>query len=427
MSPSLDLDTFVRLKSYLGNALAHEFQIRPPEGSPQQAAFQVLEAVCARNKINLDQHLRQQLFQQIVAEQFGYGPIEAFLADESINEIMVNGSQSIFIEQGGVLLETDSRFEDDLHVLRVIDRILHPLGRRVDSDHPMTDARLPDGSRVNVIIPPAAVDGPCITIRKFLQNRMAVEDLIRSGSLTEHMAEFLQACVAARLNILISGPTSSGKTTLLNILSGFIPANQRIVTIEDAVELQLKQRHVIRLETQSANMDGLGAVATRDLVRNALRMRPDRIIVGEVRSGETLDMIQAMNTGHHGSITTVHANSPRDAVARLETMAMMAELDIPLLAIRRQIASAVNLVIHISRLTDGSRRVTHITEISGMEGDVVTMSDIFKFEQTGVGAEGKIQGAMKATGLRPMFTPRLEVVGYKLRGEIFGAGGKYGG
>lgn len=266
------------------------------------------------------------------------------------------------------------------------------------------------------------MDGPSITIRKFLQNRMAIEDLIRVGTLNEHMAEFLQACVVARLNIVISGPTSSGKTTFLNVLTGFIPGQQRIITIEDAVELQLKQRHVIRLETQSATMDGGGAVSTRDLVRNALRMRPDRIIIGEVRSGETLDMIQAMNTGHHGSITTVHSNSPRDAIARMDTMSMMAGLDMPMLAIRRQIASAVNLIIHISRLTDGSRKITHITEVSGMEGEVVTMSDIFKFEQSGVGTDGKIQGNLRATGLRPMFTPRLEVVGYKLRGEIFGAG-----
>jgi pilus assembly protein CpaF len=251
---------------------------------------------------------------------------------------------------------------------------------------------------------------------------MSIEDLIRVGTLNEHMAEFLQACVVARLNIVISGPTSSGKTTFLNVLTGFIPGQQRIITIEDAVELQLKQRHVIRLETQAANLDGVGAVATRDLVRNALRMRPDRIIVGEVRSGETLDMIQAMNTGHHGSITTVHSNSPRDAIARLETMAMMSGLEIPLPAIRRQIASAVNLIIHISRLTDGSRKITHITEVSGMEGEVVTMSDIFKFEQSGIGPDGKILGNLRATGLRPLFTPRLEVVGYKLRGEIFGAG-----
>jgi pilus assembly protein CpaF len=251
---------------------------------------------------------------------------------------------------------------------------------------------------------------------------MTIGELIEASTITQHMAEFLQACVVARLNILISGPTSSGKTTFLNILSGYIPGNQRIVTIEDAVELQLKQRHVIRLESQPPNVDGRGEVTTRDLVRNALRMRPDRIIVGEVRSGETLDMLQAMNTGHYGSLTTVHANSPRDALARLETMAMMSGLDIPLLPIRRQIASAINLVVHLSRLTDGSRKVTHITEIAGMEMDVITMSDIFKYEQTGVGPDGKILGALKATGLRPMFTPRLEVVGYKLRGEIFGAG-----
>jgi pilus assembly protein CpaF len=251
-----------------------------------------------------------------------------------------------------------------------------------------------------------------------------MEDLVRTGTLTENMAEFLQACVVARLNIVISGPTSSGKTTFLNILSGYIPGQQRIITIEDAVELKLQQRHIIRLETKYANSDGTGEVTIRDLVRNALRMRPDRIIIGEVRTGEAMDMIQAMNTGHHGSITTVHANSPRDAIFRLETIAMMAGLEVPLLVIRRQIASAINLVIHISRLTDGTRKITHITEVSGMEGDVVTMSDIFKFEQTGIGSDGKIQGNLRPTGLRPLFTPRLEIVGYKLRGEIFSSGNK---
>jgi pilus assembly protein CpaF len=291
----------------------------------------------------------------------------------------------------------------------------------VDADHPMADARLPDGSRVNAIIPPVSIDGPCLTIRKFLRNAMSIQELIQYGSLNEHMAEFLQACVVTRLNILISGPTSSGKTTLLNILTGFIPGEERIITIEDAVELQLKQKHVLRLETKSRNVEGGGEVTARDLVRNCLRMRPDRIIIGEVRSGEALDMLQAMNTGHQGSLTTLHANSPRDATTRLETMVMMAGLELPLLAIRRQIASAINLVVHMSRLLDGTRKVTHITEISGMEGEVITMSDIFKFEQTGQGSDGKILGQLKATGLRPMFTPRLEVVGYKLRGEIFGA------
>jgi pilus assembly protein CpaF len=300
--------------------------------------------------------------------------------------------------------------------------MIHPLGRRVDADNPTVDARLPDGSRVNAVIPPVAVDGPYITIRKFLKNKMTMDDLLKLGSLTQHMVEFLQACVAARLNILISGGTSSGKTTMLNILSGMIPGKERIVTIEDAVELQLKQRHVVRLETKSPNTDGTGEVTTRDLVRNALRMRPDRIVVGEVRGGEAMDMLQAMNTGHSGSITTLHANSPRDSIARLETLAMMAGLDIPLLAIRRQIDSALNLIVHQTRLQDGTRKTTHITEVGGMEGDVVTLSDIYKFEQTGISSNGKIAGELHATGIRPLFTPRLEVVGFKLRGEIFGAG-----
>jgi pilus assembly protein CpaF len=422
MPATLDSDSMAQLKAYLSNALTQEIQAHPPASEPRRAAWQVLEKIRTRSNIPLEGELRSRVFQQVIDDLLGYGPIQPLLDDPSISEIMVNGARAIFIERDGELFETDVHFEDDAQVLRVIDRMIHPLGRRVDRDHPMVDARLPDGSRVNAIIPPAAVDGPSITIRKFLQNRMTIEDLIRVGTLNEHMAEFLQACVVARLNIVISGPTSSGKTTFLNVLTGYIPGQQRIVTIEDAVELQLKQRHVIRLETQSATVDGSGEVSTRDLVRNALRMRPDRIIVGEVRSGETLDMIQAMNTGHHGSITTVHSNTPRDAIARLETMAMMAGLDMPLLAIRRQIASAVNLIIHISRLTDGSRKITHITEVSGMEGEVVTMSDIFKFEQSGVGPDGKIQGNLHATGLRPLFTPRLEVVGYKLRGEIFGVG-----
>ena len=422
MSPSLDLDSLARLKSYLSNALTQEIQAHSPAVEPRRAAWQALEKIRTRAGIPLEGDLRDQVFNQVIDDLLGYGPIQPLLDDPSISEIMVNGAQAVFIERNGELFETEIHFEDDAQVLRIIDRMIHPLGRRVDRDQPMVDAHLPDGSRVNAIIPPAAVDGPSITIRKFLQNRMAIEDLMRVGTLNEHMSEFLQACVVARLNIVISGPTSSGKTTFLNVLTGFIPGQQRIITIEDTVELQLKQRHVIRLETQSATMDGGGAVSTRDLVRNALRMRPDRIIIGEVRSGETLDMIQAMNTGHHGSITTVHSNSPRDAIARMETMAMMAGLDMPMLAIRRQIASAVNLIIHISRLTDGSRKITHITEVSGMEGEVVTMSDIFKFEQSGVGTDGKVQGNLRATGLRPMFTPRLEVVGYKLRGEIFGAG-----
>ena len=418
-----DPAVLAKLKAYLTSTLAQDLEAHPPSASQyQQAVAQRLAQVYARTKLELDGPLREQIFQEVLDELTGYGPIQTFLSDPSISEVMVNGPKHVYIERNGELIETEASFKDDRHVLRIIDRMVQPLGRRVDSDNPMVDARLPDGARVNAIIPPASVDGPHITVRKFLQNRMTIGELIEAGTITQHMAEFLQACVVARLNILISGPTSSGKTTFLNILSGYIPGNQRIVTIEDAVELQLKQRHVIRLESQPPNVDGRGEVTTRDLVRNALRMRPDRIIVGEVRSGETLDMLQAMNTGHYGSLTTVHANSPRDALTRLETMAMMSGLDIPLLPIRRQIASAINLVVHLSRLTDGSRKITYITEVAGMEMDVITMSDIFKYEQTGVGPDGKILGVLKATGLRPMFTPRLEVVGYKLRGEIFGAG-----
>jgi pilus assembly protein CpaF len=412
----------LRLKSYLTNALRQEMEANPPDTvNLQKNVAEMLEKIYTRTRLQLDDRLRQGLLHEILDEVIGYGPIQPFLDDPGISEIMVNGPKLVYIEREGKLIETEVKFEDANQVLRLIDSMLHPLGRSVDADHPMADARLPDGSRVNAIIPPVSIDGPCLTIRKFLRNAMSIQELIQYGSLNEHMAEFLQACVVTRLNILISGPTSSGKTTLLNILTGFIPGEERIITIEDAVELQLKQKHVLRLETKSRNVEGGGEVTARDLVRNCLRMRPDRIIIGEVRSGEALDMLQAMNTGHQGSLTTLHANSPRDATTRLETMVMMAGLELPLLAIRRQIASAINLVVHMSRLLDGTRKVTHITEISGMEGEVITMSDIFKFEQTGQGSDGKILGQLKATGLRPMFTPRLEVVGYKLRGEIFGA------
>jgi pilus assembly protein CpaF len=314
------------------------------------------------------------------------------------------------------------QFEDDAHLLRIIDRIVSPLGRRVDPDNPTADARLPDGSRVNIVLPPVAVDGPHVTIRKFLQTKMTIDDLVSMDALTAYMAKFLEACVVTRLNILVTGNTSSGKTTVLNALSGFIPEKERIVTIEDAVELKLKQRHVVRLETKLPNVDGIGAVGVRELVRNALRMRPDRIVVGEVRGGEAMDMLQAMNTGHTGSLTTLHANSPRDGTSRLETMSMMAGLDMPLLAIRKQIAAAINLIVHLARLPDGSRKMTHITELSGMEGDVITLTDIFKFEQTGISPEGKIIGQLRPTNMRPLFTPRLEAAGFKLGGEIFGAG-----
>jgi len=364
---------------------------------------------------------RNQVFKEIYDELVGYGPLQPLLDDPEITEIMVVGARPIYIEKLGEIFETEVRFDSDEHLLRIIERMIHPLGRRVDAESPTVDARLPDGSRINAVIPPVAVDGPLLTIRKFLENRMTTGDLIKLGALTPHMVEFLQACVAARLNILISGGTSSGKTTMLNALSSFIPIKERIITIEDAVELHLQQKHVVRMETRVANVDGQGEMDTRALVRNALRMRPDRIVVGEVRGPEAMDMLQAMNTGHSGSLTTLHANGPRDTISRLETMCMMAALDIPLLAIRRQIAAAINLIVHLTRLEDGARKVTQITEVAGMESDVVTLNDIFKFEKTGISTSGTIQGELKATGIRPLFTPRLEVIGYKLAGEVFGA------
>ena len=366
--------------------------------------------------------VRQQVVEAAAADMIGYGPLELLLGDPLINEIMVNGPDLVFVERNGELYQTDVKFDDTSHLMRIIDRILLPLGRRVDADSPTADARLPDGSRVNVVVPPVSVDGPVVTIRKFPQSRMTIEDFIRLGTLTNYMAKFLEACVVARLNILISGNTSSGKSTMLNILSTFIPSLERIVTIEDAVELQLKQRHVVRLETKLPNVDGSGAVSIRDLVRNALRMRPDRLIVGEVRGGEALDMLQAMNTGHSGSITTLHANSPRDAIARLETTALMAGVELPVTAIRKQISSAINLVVHMNRMPDGSRKTMQITEIAGMEGDVVTQQDIYKFFPSNNIVEGKVSGELRPTGLRPMFTTRLEQAGFKLGGEYFGLG-----
>ena len=412
-----------KLKTFLVSSLVNEFGAKPPPADRyRQEVDKRLERIFDRLNLKLPDNQLQKIQREVINELVGYGPIQPLLEDPEINEIMVNGFNLVFIERHGELIETGITFEDDRHVLRIINRMIHPLGRRVDIDNPTVDARLPDGSRINAVIPPVAVDGPNISIRKFLQNKMTMEELVSLGSITEHMVEFLRACVAARLNILISGGTSSGKTTMLNILSGFIPGEERIITIEDAVELQLKQRHVVRLETKSPNVDGTGEVTTRDLVRNALRMRPDRIIVGEVRSGEALDMLQAMNTGHSGSITTLHANTPRGVISRLETMVMMAGLDLPIRAIRKQIAAAINLIVHQTRLQDGTRKTTRITEISGMESDVVTLTDIYKFEQTGISQEGKILGELLPTGIRPLFTPRLEVVGFKLRGELFGAG-----
>jgi pilus assembly protein CpaF len=414
----------VQLKDYLVGRISSEMQDHPEEERRDRSIVRswLMDVLRAIPTVNLEEQVRNQVVDAALADLIGYGPLEALLAEPDINEIMVNGPHLVFIERSGELQETDVKFDNEEHLMRIIGRIVSPLGKRLDTDNPTADARLPDGSRVNVAIPPVAVDGAQLTIRKFVQTTMNMDELVEMNALTAYMAKFLEACVVTRLNILVTGNTSSGKTTILNVLSGFIPENERIITIEDAVELKLKQRHVVRLETKLAGVDGAGAVTVRDLVRNSLRMRPDRIVVGEVRGGEAMDMLQAMNTGHTGSLTTLHANSPRDAISRLETMAMMAGLDMPLMAVRKQIGAAINLIVHLARLTDGSRKMTHITEIAGMEGDVITLTDIFKFEQTGVQPGGKIIGQLRPTGMRPLFTPRLEAAGYKLGGEIFGAG-----
>jgi pilus assembly protein CpaF len=388
-------------------------------GNQSDFIKQRLDEAYAQTKISLPEDLRKQIFHDILDELTGFGPIQPLLDDEDVSEVMVNGPKKVFIEKKGRLTKSAVTFDDDDHVLRVIDRIILPLGRRVDADTPTVDARLPDGSRVNAVVRPVSIDGPSITIRKFRKDKLSIQQLIDYGSLTPHMAEFIRACVLAHLNIVISGGTGSGKTTLLNVLSSFIPEEERIITIEDAAELQLQQDHVLRMETKVPNVDGRGAVSIRDLVRNSLRMRPDRIVVGECRGGEALDMLQAMNTGHDGSLTTLHANSPRDAISRMETMVLMAGMDLPLKVVRQQISSAVDLIIQQTRLKDGSRKVTAITEVVGMEGDIVVLTDIFKFEQTGLGQDGKILGELKATGIRPIFSPRLEAAGFKLGAEIF--------
>lgn len=362
---------------------------------------------------------RQRLAREITDDAVAFGPITPLLNDPEISEIMVNGPHQVYVERRGKLQLTDVKFRDNAHVMHVIEKIVAPLGRRIDEGMPMVDARLPDGSRVNAIIPPVALNGPTITIRKFFKDPLTIEDLIRLGTLTPQIARFLEACVKGRLNIIVSGGTGSGKTTTLNVLSSFIPGDERIITIEDAAELQLRQEHVITLESRPPNIEGRGAITIRDLVRNALRMRPDRIVVGEVRSGEALDMLQAMNTGHDGSLTTGHANSPRDMLSRLETMVLMAGMDLPVRAIREQIAAAIDLIIHQSRLKDGSRKITHITEVQGMEGEIITLQDIFLFRQEGCDPGGRIKGRFIATGIRPKFLSKLEAAGFVLPPEIF--------
>jgi pilus assembly protein CpaF len=390
-------------------------------GEVRSTIEEMFETILMEESIVLSRSERRRLFEQIVAEILGLGPLEPLLADDSITEIMVNGPRNIYVERDGKIDRTNASFESDEHLMRIIDRIVAPLGRRIDESSPLVDARLPDGSRVNAVIPPISLVGPTLTIRKFSRIPLTIQDLIDFGSITPEAVEFLRAAVIARINIVISGGTGSGKTTLLNVLSGFIPNEQRIVTIENAAELQLRQEHVVTLESRPPNIEGRGEITTRDLVINTLRMRPDRIVVGECRGAEALDMLQAMNTGHDGSLTTAHSNSPRDSLARLETMVLMAGMDLPIRAIREQIASAIQLVVHQDRMRDGSRKVVSVTEIQGMEGNIITMSEIFAFEQTGV-EDGRVIGRLRPTGIRPKFIKQIQAAGIMLPPAIFGIG-----
>ena len=391
----------------------------------RQQVEEIFNTILDSENIVLSRSERARLFESIAADILGFGPLQPLLNDPEISEIMVNGPKKVYVEKRGKIQLTDVTFVDEQHVLRVIDRIVAPLGRRIDESSPMVDARLPDGSRVNAVIRPIALCGPTISIRKFRKEGITIDDLIRFGSLTHEMAEFLAACVRASLNIVVSGGTGSGKTTMLNVLSSFIPDDERIITVENAAELQLRQEHVVPLESRPPNVEGKGEISIRDLVINTLRMRPERIVVGECRGGEALEMLQAMNTGHDGSMTTLHANSPRDAIARIETMCLMAGMDLPVRAIREQIASAVNLIVQLARLKDGSRKVIYITEVQGMEGDVVVLSDIFVFEQQGLDERGKIIGQLKPTGIRPRFIDRFEERNIYLPPNIFGYGSSF--
>ncbi len=390
----------------------------PPDRLKEELKV-LVERLLSEETLAINEVERKNLVRDIQHEVLGLGPIEPLLADPSISDILANTCSQVFVERAGKLELTDVRFENDAHLMKIIDKIVSGIGRRVDESSPMVDARLPDGSRVNAIIPPLAIDGPILSIRRFAVTPLGMDDIIRGKSLMPGMAEILAGLVKAKVNLLISGGTGTGKTTLLNILSGFIPHSERIITIEDAAELQLQQPHVVRLETRPPNIEGKGEVAQRALVKNSLRMRPDRIILGEVRGAEALDMLQAMNTGHEGSMTTVHANSPRDALTRLENMVGMAGLNLPPKAMRQQISSAITAVVHVSRLTDGKRKITSIQEITGMEGDIVTMQEIFIFDQTGVAPDGTVVGNFRATGIRPKFVERLRTRGVAISDEIF--------
>lgn len=418
------VDPYFELKIKIQNRVIEELDIDFNDISDQnqelreEINFIVMKHI-EQESLNMTTNQKKKIKEELLDEIIGFGPITALLADKNVTEIMVNGPNHVYIEQGGKLVLTDAKFKNDNHVMHVIKKIVAPIGRRIDESSPMVDARLPNGSRVNAIIPPLAIDGPSITIRKFAEDPFKIADLVNFGTLSSKMAELLKYCVEGRLNIVVSGGTGSGKTTTLNVLSSFIPDSERIVTIEDAAELQLSQIHVVRLETRPSNIEGKGEVSIRDLVKNSLRMRPDRIIIGEVRSGETLDMLQAMNTGHDGSLTTGHANSPRDMLSRLETMVLMSGMNLPIKAIRDQTASALDLIIQQSRLMDGSRRITHITEVQGMEGEVIILQDIFKFEQKGLDNKGKVKGEYIFTGVMPKFMTKFKERGINIPQNIF--------
>jgi pilus assembly protein CpaF len=414
---------YADLKSRVHNALFERLDLsKVGKVSQDQVSEDVVQAtrlVLDAEKVLLSLEDRERLIREIQHEVFGLGPLEPLLQDPSVNDVLVNGHDDVWVERRGKLEKTVARFKDDAHLMRIIDKIVSAVGRRIDESNPMVDARLTDGSRVNVIVPPLALDGPTMSIRRFAADPFSAEDLISFGSVTQQVMDLMAGVVKARLNILISGGTGSGKTTFLNVLSNFIPNNERIVTIEDAAELQLKQEHLVRLETRPANLEGLGRVTQRDLVVNSLRMRPDRIVLGEVRGAEALDMLQAMNTGHDGSLTTVHANSPRDAMMRIETMVAMTGLDIPQRAVRQQMSSALDVIVQIARLSDGKRKLVSLQEITGMEGDVVTTQEIFKFERHGIAEDGAVIGDLIPTGIRPSFTERLRVAGIPLPADLF--------
>ncbi|GAA4426060.1 CpaF family protein [Georgenia halophila] len=423
-------DALTKLKEHAATALFERIGTRLNDTSLSEEKLHhlvrgELNRVVEDSKVPLTAEQRKRLTSNVLDDVLGHGPLEGLLGDPTVTEIMVNGPDMVYVEQNGKLTRSDTRFSSEEHLRRIIERIVSRVGRRIDESSPLVDARLADGSRVNAVVPPLAFNGSSLTIRKFSKDPFKVDDLIGFGTLSPEMAELLHACVEARLNIIVSGGTGTGKTTLLNVLSSFIPEGERIVTIEDAVELQLQQDHVVRLESRPPNIEGKGEISIRDLVRNSLRMRPDRIVVGEVRGGETLDMLQAMNTGHDGSLSTVHSNSPRDAIARLETLVLMAGMELPLRAIREQIASAVDVIVQLTRLRDGTRRVTAVTEVQGMEGQTVTLQDAFLFDYSaGVDASGRFLGRPVATGIRPRFTDRFDELGITLSPQVFGAAGR---